>query len=131
MYSTSTPKRPTRSGRAVCFKEARPSSTAKCGRIPVAPGWLQRYDCEYKRNGTANLFVFLDAHHSRRKVKVTERRTADDFAYCMRDLVDSHCPRAECIRVMLDSLSPHTPAALYQASLRGAQAADLPVWRMC
>ncbi|AWI60738.1 hypothetical protein ABIA22_006531 [Sinorhizobium fredii] len=53
------PKRP-----GVCFKEARPSSSAKCGRISVAPGWLQRYGCEYKRNGTANLFVFLDAHHS-------------------------------------------------------------------
>ncbi|SDA98515.1 IS630 family transposase, partial [Sinorhizobium sp. NFACC03] len=83
--------------------------------IPAEPGRPERYDCEYKRNGTANLFVFLDAHRSWRKVKVTERRTADDFAHCMRDLVDVHYPEAAYIRVVLDNLSTHTPAALYQA----------------
>jgi transposase len=105
------PKRP-----VVCFDE---SPTQLIGEvrqpIPAAPGRLERYDCEYKRNGTANLFVFLDAHHSWRKVKVTERRAADDFAHCMRDLVDLHYPQAERIRVVLDNLSTHTPAALYQA----------------
>ncbi|MHA6897341.1 IS630 family transposase, partial [Ralstonia pseudosolanacearum] len=83
--------------------------------IPAEPGKPSRYDCEYKRNGTANLFVFLDAHRSWRKVKVTERRTANDFAQCMRDLVDIHYPQASRIRVVLDNLSTHTPAALYQA----------------
>jgi hypothetical protein len=83
--------------------------------IPATPGRLRRYDYEYKRNGTANLFVFLDAHRSWRKVKVTERRAADDFACCMRDLVDIHYPEAERIRVVLDNLSTHSPAALYQA----------------
>lgn len=105
------PKRP-----VVCFDE---SPTQLIGEvrqpIPAAPGRLERYDCEYKRNGTANLFVFLDAHRSWRKVKVTERRAAHDFAHCMRDLVDSHYPEVECIRVVLDNLSTHTPAALYQA----------------
>ncbi|MDX8529336.1 IS630 family transposase, partial [Mesorhizobium sp. MSK_1335] len=105
------PKRP-----VVCFDE---SPTQLIGEvrqpIPAAPGKLERYDCEYKRNGTANLFVFLDAHRSWRKVKVTERRAADDFASCMRDLVDSHYPEAERIRVVLDNLSTHSPAALYQA----------------
>ena len=48
-------------------------------------------------------------------MKVTERRTADDFAQCMRDLVDIHYPQASRIRVVLDNLSTHTPAALYQA----------------
>jgi len=100
----------------VCFDE---SPTQLIGEvrlpIPAAPGRLERYDCEYKRNGTANLFVFLDAHRSWRKVKVTARRTADDFAQCMRDLVDLHHPGAETIRVVLDNLSTHTPAALYQA----------------
>ncbi|MEF9407028.1 transposase, partial [Ralstonia solanacearum species complex bacterium KE055] len=73
--------------------------------IPAEPGKPLRYDCEYKRNGTANLFVFLDAHCNWRKVKVTERRTADDFAQCMRDLVDIHYPQAPRIRVVLDNLS--------------------------
>ena len=105
------PQRP-----VVCFDE---SPTQLIGEvrqpIPAAPGRLERYDCEYKRNGTANLFVFLDAHRPWRKVKVTERRAAHDFAHCMRDLVDIHYPEAERIRVVLDNLSTHTPAALYQA----------------
>src|SRR6202158_1618442 len=65
----------------VCFDE---SPTQLIGEvrqpIPPEPGQIERYDCEYKRNGTANLFIFLDAHHPWRRVKVTERRTAEDFA---------------------------------------------------
>jgi transposase len=99
----------------VCFDE---SPTQLIGEvrqpIPAAPARLERYDCEYRRNGTANLFVFLDAHRSWRHVKVTAHRTAEDFATCMRDLADIHCPQAGCIRVVLDNLSTHTPAALYQ-----------------
>ncbi|MBK3406601.1 transposase, partial [Methylorubrum rhodesianum] len=67
------------------------------------------------RHGTANLFVFVDAHRPWRKVKVTERRTAIDFAHCMRDLVDVHYPEADRVRVVLDNLSSHSPGALYDA----------------
>src|SRR5205807_879750 len=67
--------------------------------IPAEPGQLERYDYEYRRNGTVNLFVFLDAHRPWRKVKVTEHRAACDFAQCMRELVDIHYPQAEQIRV--------------------------------
>jgi hypothetical protein len=74
--------------------------------IPAAPGQLERYDCEYRRNGTANLFVFLDAHQPWRTVKVTDSRTARDFAQCTRDLDDLHCPKAELIRVVLDNCRP-------------------------
>ena len=99
----------------VCFDE---SPTQLIGEVrqpvPAAPGQIARYDCEYRRNGTVNLFVFLDAHHPWRKVKVTEQRTCRDFAECMRDLVDLHYPRAEKIRVVLDNLSTHTPGALYE-----------------
>ena len=83
--------------------------------IPAKPGQLERYDCEYRRNGTANMFVFVDVHRPWRKVKVTESRTAVDFAACMRDLVDVHFPAAERIRVVLDNLSTHLVGALYQA----------------
>ena len=104
------PKRP-----VVCFDE---SPTQLIGGvrqpIPPAPGQPERYDCEYRRNGTANLFVFLDAHRPWRHVKVTERRTARDFALCMRDLADTHYPEAELIRVVLDNLSTHTAGALYE-----------------
>jgi transposase len=99
----------------VCFDESPTQLIGEVRRpILAEPGRPQRYDYEYSRNGTANLFVFLDAHRSWRKVKVTERRTAEDFAHCMRDLVDLHYPLAACIRVVLDNLSTHTPAALYQ-----------------
>ena len=70
--------------------------------IPATPGQRERYDCEYKRNGTANLFVFLDVHRPWRKVKVTNSRAAVDFATCMRELADVHLPKAERIRVVLD-----------------------------
>jgi transposase len=99
----------------VCFDE---SPTQLIGEvrapIPAKPGQLERYDCEYKRNGTANLFIFLDVHRPWRKVKVTDRRAAEDFATCMRDLTDLHYPQAERIRVVLDNLSTHTASALYQ-----------------
>lgn len=100
----------------VCFDE---SPTQLIGEvrqpIPAEPGQLERYDCEYKRNGTANLFIFLDAHRSWRKVKVTDRRAAEDFAACMRELTDIHFPEAERIRVVLDNLSTHSASSLYQS----------------
>src|SRR6266498_2441819 len=105
------PKRP-----IVCFDE---SPTQLIGEvrqpIPAKPGQLERYDCEYKRNGTANLFFFLDVHRPWRKVKVTVSRTAVDFAICMRELTDVDYPGAERIRVVVDNLSTHSAGALYQA----------------
>jgi transposase len=100
----------------ICFDE---SPTQLIGEvrqpIPAEPGQLERYDCEYKRNGTVNLFVFLDAHRPWRRVKVTDRRAAEDFATCMRELTDVHFPAAERIRIVLDNLSTHSAGALYQA----------------
>ena len=100
----------------VCFDESPIQLIGEARQpIPAAPRQPERIDYEYRRNGTANLFVSLDAHRPWRSVKVTERRTADDFALSMRDLVDLHFPEAENIRVVLDNLSTHTPAALYAA----------------
>ena len=104
----SDPKNP-----VVCFDE---SPTQLIGEvrepIPAAPGQPERYDREYKRNGTANLFMFFDAHKPWRHVKVTDQRTARDFAVCMCDLADVHYPDADRIRVVLDNLSTHTAGAL-------------------
>ena len=83
--------------------------------IPPKPDQLERYDYEYRRNGSANLFIFLDVHRPWRKVKVTDRRTVIDFAECMRDLVDIHYPDAKLVRVVLDNLSTHSVGALYEA----------------
>jgi transposase len=100
----------------VCFDET-PRQLIGEARVPVAaqPGRPARQDYEYRRNGTANVFMFLDAHRPWRHAKVTERRTAVDFAECMRDLVDVHRPECELIKVVLDNLSTHGPAALYEA----------------
>ena len=75
------PKRP-----VVCFDESPTQLIGEARQpIPAAPGRPERFDYEYRRNGVVNLFVFLDAHRSWRRVEVTDRRTADDFALCMRD----------------------------------------------
>src|ERR1700731_4504776 len=105
------PRRP-----VVCFDESPTQLIGEARQpIPAAPGQLERYDCEYRRNGTVNLFVFLDAHRPWRKVKVTDHRTARDFAHCMRELVDVHYPQADLLRVVLDNLSTHSAGALYEA----------------
>src|SRR6202795_3506062 len=105
------PRRP-----GVCFDE-RPTQLIGEVRqpIPAKPGQLERYDCEYRRNGTVNLFVFLDAHRPWRRVRVTDRRTNQDFAECMRELVDIGYPDAPIIRVVMDNLSTHSAGALYDA----------------
>ena len=82
--------------------------------LPPKPGCSEKYDYHYRRNGTANLFVIVDRHARWRHVKVTDRKTNQDFAECMRDLVDVHYPDAALIRVVLDNLSTHKPAALYR-----------------
>jgi hypothetical protein len=83
--------------------------------LPATPGQIERVDYEYRRCGTVNLFVMVDAHRPWRRVKVTERRTAQDFAQCLRELVDVHYPQAERIRLVMDNLSTHTPGARYEA----------------
>jgi transposase len=100
----------------VCFDET-PVQLIGETRVawPVEPGKPTRIDYEYRRNGTANLFVFLDAHQPWRHVKVTERKTALDFAQSMHDLVHVHYPQAHKLRVVLDNFSAHKPAALYEA----------------
>lgn len=100
----------------VCFDET-PRQLIGEARVPVGPkpGRPARFDYEYVRNGTANVFMFVDAHRPWRHAKVTDRRTRLDFAESMRDLVDVHYPKAERIRVVMDNLSTHTPAALYES----------------
>lgn len=105
------PKRP-----VVCFDET-PRQLIGEARVPIRaePGKPARVDYEYVRNGTANVFVFVDVNRPWRRAKVTDQRTCVDFAECMRDLVDEHYPEADRIRVVLDNLSTHSAGALYQA----------------
>jgi len=105
------PKRP-----RVCFDECPYQLISETRQpLPAKPGRPQRYDYEYQREGTCNLFMFVQPHVGWRHVEVTDRRTKVDFAQCMKDLVDLHFPDAQLIRVVLDNLNTHTPAALYEA----------------
>jgi len=105
------PKRP-----MVCFDEGSKQQTKETRLpLPTQPGSVAKYDCEYERNGTSNLFIFFAPLESWRHLKVTDRRTMIDFAHCMRDLVDIHFPEAEKIIVVMDNLNTHKFASLYQA----------------
>ena len=99
----------------ICFDESNKQLVAET-RTPLAaePGQPERYDCEYVRQGVANLFMFFAPLQNWRHVKVTERRTKADWAQCMQELVDVHFPTAMRLRVVQDQLNTHTPAALYE-----------------
>jgi transposase len=110
----------------VCFDES-PTSligevaapeppTPATPAMPTAPakdGTPARIDYEYVRNGSVNLFVLYDPHRGWRHVDVTEQRTSRNFAQQMKELVDDHYPTARTIRVVMDNLSSHSVAALY------------------
>lgn len=83
--------------------------------LPARPGKRPRFDYEYERNGTRNLFLFVEPQPGERHVHVTEQRTKVDFAQEMQWLVDICYPEAEVIRVVLDNLNTHKIASLYEA----------------
>ena len=104
------PERP-----VVCFDETSKQLLAeKRSPIPPKPARRERYDYEYQRNGTRNLFMLCEPLAGWRHVAVTERRTMVDFAKQMRWLADEAYPASEKIRVVLDNLNTHKPASLYE-----------------
>lgn len=86
-------------------------------RTPIAmrPGQAARHDYEYERNGTANLFMLLAPLEGWRRVEVSDRRAALDYAQVLKDLADVHFPDADRIVLVQDNLNTHTPASLYAA----------------
>jgi hypothetical protein len=83
--------------------------------IRAKPGQPARHDCEYARNGVANLFMMFAPLEGWRHVKVTDRHAAADYAHALKDLSDTHFPNAAKIVLVQDNLSTHTPASLYAA----------------
>ena len=81
----------------------------------MKPGQPRRYDYEYERNGTANLFMMVAPLEGWRCVKVTDRHAAVDYAHVLKELSDVRFPDAEKIVLVQDNLSTHTRAALYEA----------------
>jgi hypothetical protein len=83
--------------------------------LPAQPGRPARYDYEYERNGTASLFMLFAPLEGWRDVKVTERRTAVDYAQVLKQLSDVHFAHAEKIVLVQDNLNTHSAASLYEA----------------
>jgi DDE superfamily endonuclease len=97
----------------VCFDESPYQLVSEaCQPLPVTPGHPARDDDAYRREGTCNLCMCFEPLQGWRRVKVTDRRTAQDCAHGMQELVDGHFPQATVISVVLDHLNTQTPAAL-------------------
>ena len=104
------PRRP-----LVCFDETRKALRADVTPpLPPAPGRPARYDPEYDRDGSVNLFAWVAPHLGRRGVTVHETRTAVAWAHAMCELVAVHFPDAERIVLVSDNLNTHDPASLYK-----------------
>ena len=100
----------------VCVDETSKQLIAET-RVPITakPGRPARHDYEYERNGTANLFMMFAPLEGTRHVKVTDRHAAVDYAQVLKELSDTHFPKAEKIVLVQDNLSTHKPASLYEA----------------
>ena len=99
----------------ICMDES-PKQLIKQTRIPIArkPGRDTRQDYEYERCGVANIFMANEPLTGKRYVKVTERKTKKDWAIFIKEISDEYCPSAKKIRLVLDNLNTHKPAALYE-----------------
>ena len=100
----------------ICLDETSKQLIAET-RVPIAakPGQPARHDYEYRRNGTANLFIMFAPLEGWRRVKVTNRHTALDYAQVLKELSDTHFPGSEKIVLVQDNLNTHKPASLYEA----------------
>ena len=100
----------------VCLDETSKQLIAET-RMPIAakPGRPGRHDYEYRRNGTANLFMMFAPLEGWRHVKVTDRHTAVDYAQVLKELSDTHFPGSAKIVLVQDNLNTHKPASLYEA----------------
>ncbi len=74
--------------------------------IPMRPGSPEKFDYEYRRKGTANIFIAVDPKRGKRITKVTERRTKKDFAFFLKDVLDAH-GKARKLHIVLDNLNTH------------------------
>jgi hypothetical protein len=81
--------------------------------IPTEPGKPARFDTEYKRNGTCEIFMFAAPLIGWRRAEVTEHRTRDDWAQQIKKLVTQDFPEAEKIVLVMDNLNTHTIGSLY------------------
>ncbi len=100
----------------ICIDEASRQLIGETVRpVPAQPGQPERFDSEYVRNGTANLFMVFEPLLGWRAVQVTQRRTAVDFAEVLRWLAEEVHPDADKLVLVTDNLNTHKAASLYEA----------------
>ena len=100
----------------VCFDEACKQLFGEVREpLPTRPGSPAKQDYEYERKGVCHQLMLCEPLRGWRHVKVTERRTRRDYALCMQELVEVHCPKARKIRLVQDNLNTHDGASLYEA----------------
>lgn len=105
------PKRP-----LVCLDELSKQLVGEIrAPLPPEPGWPMRYDSEYVRNGTANLFIAFEPLVGWRRVEVTDNRKRTDWAWFVKDLVDGRYKDAKRVVLVMDQLNVHTTGSLYEA----------------
>lgn len=98
----------------VCMDELCKQLTKETRKpIPASVGRVEKYDTEYERNGTANIFLYIEPLKARFVTTVTKQRTKPDWATTIKELVDDHYPDAEKIVLIMDNLNTHTGASLY------------------
>ena len=110
-------KRPYDAKRPVVCMDEKPKQLVKETRTPIAcrEGRPECFDYEYERNGTANVFLFVEPLRGWRRVEVTERRTRIDWAHQVKRLIDLDYRKAQQITLVMDNLNTHGPASLYEA----------------
>ena len=110
-------KRPYDANRPViCMDETSKQLIKEVRRpIPAKPGMPERYDCEYERGGTCNIFMFGEPLAGWRNADVTDRRTAQNWAHQIKHLLDVSYPSVEKVILVMDNLNTHSGASLYKA----------------
>jgi hypothetical protein len=100
----------------VCLDEASKQLVAQARpSIPGGPGRVKRIDPEYRRCGTASVFLMSEPLKGKRHVRVRQQRTRIDFAHVIRELCDGLYADAEKIVLVMDQLNTHNTASLYEA----------------
>ena len=111
----------------VCMDEASKQLTGEVTvPLPRTRGRAKRVDYEYRRNGTVNVFVFVQPRGGWRMVRVTNQRTKIQWALTVRELLDVHFPDADIVRLVMDNLNTHSCGSLYEAFERRRHVATSP-----
>ncbi len=105
------PQRP-----VICMDEASKQLIAEVREpLPPIPGQIAKYDSEYERRGTANLFMAVEPLAGKRTVQVTERRTKTDWAHFIHFLLTTIYPEVALVVLVMDNLNTHGIGSLYEA----------------